>query len=114
MSIWVVLLLIYIGTWCYTLAAYLHLKLRKEWTFMTAFAIAIPCVLLEYQFSLRGNRAAIFDLGLNPIQVLLITLCFYFVNVWILNIFVLKAKVIWWRELLCFILILSAFAITTI
>jgi hypothetical protein len=81
---------------------------------MAALAIAIPFVLLEYQFSLRGNHAAVYHLKFNPLQVLLITLCFYFLNLWLLNYFVLKTHVVWWRECLCFMLIICAFAITTV
>jgi branched-subunit amino acid transport protein AzlD len=109
-----VIALIYIGTCFYTLAAYLHLSLGDDWTFLRALAIALPLVFLEYQFSLRGNHAAITQLGFNAIQVLMITLCFYFINLWLLNVFILKHKVLWWRELLCFGLILLAFAILLI
>jgi len=114
MNIWLIILLIYIGTWFYTLAAYLHIKLGKSWTFIRALSIALPLVILEYQFSIRGNYYAVAKAGLNPIQVLLITLCFYFVNLWILNKVVLKVQgVVWWREIMCFILIAVAFVLST-
>ena len=105
--------IIYIGTWFYTLAAYLHLKLGESWTFSKAYMLALPLVAIEYLFSLRGNHAANAFHGLNPLQILAITLCFYFINLWILNKFVLKNPVIWWREILCFALIMCAFFITT-
>ena len=111
MQDWLIILLIYIGTVFYTLAAYLHLRLGNNWTFLKALVIALPLVFLEYQFSLRGNHAAVTKLKLNAIQVLLITLCFYFINLWLLNYFVLRTKTLWWRELLCFGLILLAFAL---
>lgn len=107
-----ILTLIYIGTVFYTLAAYYHLKIKK-WTFLQALIIAIPFVLIEYQFSLRGNFYAKNHLLLNAVEITLITMIFYFINSWLLNFFVLKDPLNWWREGLAFILILSAFLITT-
>lgn len=104
--------LIYIGTVCYTIASYYHLKLEK-WSFLQALLIAIPFVLIEYQFSLRGNFYAKKHLMMNAVQITLITMIFYFINSWLLNYFVLKHSVIWWRELLSFLLIFLAFMITT-
>ena len=103
------ILFIYIGTWFYTLAAYLHLKLGDSWTVLRALSIAIPLVLIEYQFSIRGNHAANTIHKLNVLQILIITLCFYFVNLWLLNVFILKNPIIWWREIVCFVFILAAF-----
>lgn len=106
-------LFIYLGTVCYVTASYFHLKLEK-WTFLTAFLIALPIVCIEYQFSLRANRIAMHTHGFNPVQILLITLCFYFINIWLLNYFVIKnQKVVLWREVLCFTLILAAFWVST-
>ena len=107
-----ILLLIYIGTLFYTSAAYLHLKL-KHWTFLKAFLIALPLVLLEYQFSLRGNHLANTILRFSPLQILLVTMCFYFVNLWIINHFILKQEFVWYRDLLAFVLVLAAFMIST-
>jgi hypothetical protein len=107
-----IIFLIYVGTLAYTIASYYHLKL-KDWTFIYAFLIAIPFVLIEYQFSIRGNFFASTILGMNAVQIALITMCFYFFNAWLLNHFVLKKPTIWWRELLAFALILGAFIVTT-
>ena len=104
--------LIFIGSVSYTIAAYYHLKLTN-WSFLTAFAIALPLILIEYQFSIRGNYAAQHVLGLNAIQITLITMSFYFVNVWILNYFFLKQPVVWWREVLAFICVGAAFVLST-
>jgi hypothetical protein len=104
--------LIYIGTICYTIASYYHLRLEK-WTLIHALLIAIPFVLIEYQFSLRGNYYAKKHLLLNAVQITLITMIFYFINSWLLNYFILKNDVVWWRELISFILIFFAFLITT-
>ncbi len=87
---WVYILgLIYIGTICYTIASYYHLRLER-WTLLHALLIAIPFVLIEYQFSLRGNFYAKKHLFLNAIQITLITMIFYFINSWLLNYFILK------------------------
>ena len=102
--------LIFVGAMMYTLAAYMHLKLHK-WSFLAAFALALPMVLIEYQFSLRGNHYAHEILNLNTVQIALITMVFYFINSWILNHFVLKHTVVWWRELTAFVLIMAAFVV---
>lgn len=106
------LLFIYLGTICYVTASYFHLTL-KSWSFLKAFLIALPIVCIEYQFSLRGNRIANDTFGMNPLQILVITLCFYFVNTWLLNYFVIRNRIVYWRECVCFALILTAFIITT-
>jgi uncharacterized protein (DUF486 family) len=107
-----ILALIFIGSISYTIAAYYHLKLEK-WTFLIAFAVALPLILIEYQFSIRGNRAAREILKLSTLQITLITIAFYFINSWMLNYFVMKSPVIWWREIIAFILIFCAFIIST-
>ena len=107
-----ILLLIYFGTICYTVASYYHLKLKK-WTFLKSLLIAIPLVLVEYQFSLRGNFLAKSLLKMNAVQIALITMTFYFINAWLLNYFVLSQSVVWWREISAFIFIIMAFTVTT-
>ena len=104
--------LIFLGSLAYTVAAYFHLKLEK-WTFLKAFLIAIPFLLIEYQFSLRGNYYAKKHLMLNVVQITLLTMIFYFFNAWLLNHVVLKDPIVWWRECLAFFFILMAFYITT-
>ena len=110
---WVFILgLIFLGSLSYTVAAYFHLKLEK-WTFLKALLIAIPFLLIEYQFSLRGNYYAKKHLMLNVVQITLLTMIFYFFNAWLLNHVVLKDPIVWWRETLAFLFILMAFYITT-
>ena len=110
---WVFILgLIFVGSVTYTVAAYLHLKLDK-WTFLKAFLIAIPFLCIEYQFSLRGNQYAKIHLNMNVVQITILTMIFYFLNAWFLNIFVLKHPTIWWREILAFFFIIMAFLTTT-
>jgi hypothetical protein len=109
---WLYIGLVYLGTVFYTLAAYYHLSLRN-WTWTKAAMVAIPLVLIEYVFSLRGNRYLNEYSGFNPTRVLLITMCFYFVNLWLLNYFVIGNPVVVWREITGFLLILAAFAVST-
>lgn len=104
--------LIFLGTVFYTIASYYHLKIDK-WSFLAAFSIALPLVIIEYQFSLRGNHLARHLLKLNAIQITIITLIFYFINASLLNYFFLKHPTIWWRELLAFLCIILAFILTT-
>ena len=108
-----VYLLIYIGTVFYTIAAYFHLKL-KNWTFIIAYAIALSCVIMEYQFSLRGNYYASHILNINPVQILIVTTCFCFINVMILNFFVLKYPIKLWREFLSLLLIIAAIIVSNL
>lgn len=105
------LLLIYLGTCFYTLAAYYHLQF-KEWSFLKALLIAIPLVLIEYAFSLHGNFYAYQIMHLSATTILLVTMCFYFLNLWLLNYFVLHHETVFWKEVLAFIFILCAFAIS--
>jgi uncharacterized protein (DUF486 family) len=104
--------LIFIGSVSYTIAAFYHLKF-KSWSFLSAFALALPLILIEYQFSIRGNFAAKDVLKLNAIQITLLTMTFYFVNAWVLNYFFLKQPVVWWREVIAFVCIILAFVFTT-
>jgi hypothetical protein len=88
------------------------LKLEK-WTFLNALLIAIPFLIIEYQFSLRGNYYAKKHLMMNVVQITLLTMIFYFFNAWLLNHLFLKHPIVWWREVLAFTFILMAFYITT-
>lgn len=109
-----ILSLIFIGSVSYTIAAYYHLNMdAKKWSFIKAFAIAVPFILIEYQFSIRGNYHAKHILGMNAVQITLLTMTFYFINSWLLSYFVLKQKIIWWRELLAFACVGAAFMLTT-
>lgn len=105
--------LIYVGTIFYTIASYLHLKV-KPWRFMIAYIIALSCVIIEYQFSLRGNHLAASVLKINPVQIFIVTTCFCFVNVMILNFFVLKYPIKLWRELLSLALVIGAIIVSNL
>lgn len=94
------------------MAAYFHLKM-EQWDFMKAFLIAVPFLLIEYQFSLRGNYYAKQHLLMNAVQITLLTMIFYFFNAWILTYFFLKQPIVWWRECIAFVFIALAFLTTT-
>ena len=117
-SLWIfigILMLIYMGSLCYVVAAYYHLNFSKNWSFLTALAIALPIVLVEYSCSLHGNHFANEYLAFTAIDILVITICFYFVNLWLLNYFVLKHKPAnAWSELAAVSLIIIAFLLTTV
>jgi uncharacterized protein (DUF486 family) len=104
-------ILIYIGTIFYTMAAFYHLSF-KEWTIKKAMMTAIPLVLIEYIFLLTGNKKALDELNLNPIQILIVTITFYFINIWLLNYFIIKKEINLKREIIAFALIASGFAIS--
>jgi len=104
--------LIFVGSVSYTVAAYFHLKM-EQWDFLKAFLIAVPFLLIEYQFSLRGNYYAKQHLLMNAVQITILTMIFYFFNAWILTYFFLKQPIVWWRECLAFVFILLAFFTTT-
>lgn len=77
------IILIFCGTLFYVGASYIHLGI-KEWTFAKALSIAIPLVLIEYIFSLNGNKLAHTN-GWSSSNIMLMTMCFYFINIIILN-----------------------------
>ena len=79
--------LIYIGSILYIIAAFYHLSI-KNWTIITAAAIAVPVLILEYSFSLRGNRYA--NKYLSATKILILTMMFYLINITILDTIVLK------------------------
>jgi len=51
---------------------------------MKSFVIAMFFVSIEYNFSLRGNKLA-YDDGMTAIEILLITVGFYYVALYALN-----------------------------
>ena len=109
------LFMIYMGTLFYVIASYYHLKLRENWNFFMALGIAIPIVVIEYAFSLHGNYYAHFFFNMTPLDILIITMCFYFINLWILNFFVLKnSNHNAYSELIAFLLVLGAFTISNV
>ena len=102
--------LIYLASWCYVIAAFYHLKLQN-WTFLKAMAIAVPAVLVEYTLSLNGNRLA--NISMSPVQILILTVGFYVLNIILLNLFVLKGQFSPARDLLAVSLVFAAIVIST-
>lgn len=109
-------LLIFIGTIFYTLAAYYHLTYNKNWTFLKALAIAMPFVLIEYTFSLRGIHHSYKYLNHSTSTILIITIIFCFISMWLFNYFILKNRtnVNLFKEFLAFVLIIIAFYISNV
>jgi hypothetical protein len=107
--------LIYIGTVCYVIAAYYHLKMSEKWTFLKAFTIAVPFVLIEYCFSLNGNYYIHQKFGYSAMDILIMTICFYFINLWLLNYFILEhTQHNMYVEAFCFALVIGAFLLTNV
>jgi uncharacterized protein (DUF486 family) len=108
------ILFIYAGSLCYVSAAYYHLSLKEGWSFCRALLIALPLVIIEYCFSLPGNRALHEHHGVAPSQILIMTMIFYFVNLWLLNVAVLGKRVKnAYIEGAALLLVLVAFYITS-
>jgi len=103
------LIFMFIGAMMYVIGSYAHLAFAG-WTFWKAYLVAMPLVAIEYQFSLRGNKWAN-EAGIRPINILLITLCFYFVAMYLVNSVYLKAesKSV---DVLSFALIAAAFGLS--
>jgi len=99
----------FIGGWLYVIGSYAHLAF-DDWSFWKAYLIAMPLVAIEYQFSLRGNKWANVE-GIRPINILLITLCMYFIAMYGVNKFWLKGESKT-QDVVAFGLIASAFAIS--
>jgi len=109
------LLLVYLASLCYVIASYYHLVLNEKWTFSLSISIALPIVIIEYCFSLPGNYSLNKYHNFDPIHILIITIIFYFINLWLLNVFIIKNPVKnYYNEIIAIILILSAFYITTV
>jgi len=108
---------IFLGAMCYTLASYYHLQYNNEWSFAKALMLAIPFVFIEYTFTLHGNYFAYQYLNVQPTNILLFTMCCYFICIWIFNYFIMKVK---WNpqhaltEFIAFLLILTAFYISNV
>jgi len=115
LSFFIYIVFVYIATVCYVVAAYYHLMMKHNWSFLRAFMIAIPLVTIEYFFSLHGNHYLHNEIKMVPMDILIITMCFYFINLWLLNYFVLKNKIQnVYKEIFCFGLIICAFLTTTV
>jgi hypothetical protein len=107
--------LIYLGSWCYVAASYYHLTLNAEWSFFMALSIALPIVIIEYCFTLPGNYHLHRSHGFDPIHILIVTIIFYFVNLWLFNYFIMHKKIeSGIAELIAFLLVCGAFYLTSV
>ena len=98
------ILFIYIGSIFYVVAAFYHLSIR-DWTFLTAAAIAIPLLIIEYTFSLRGNRFA--NKYLSATKILILTMIFYLINITILDTIILQNGVSY-KDIIALLLVITA------
>jgi uncharacterized protein (DUF486 family) len=103
------LALLYLGSVFYILAQYGHLLLT-DWTISKAMIIALPLVLIEYVFVLNGTHSAKIS-GENPLNILLLVMCFNFVNIYIFGKIAFGDKTTG-KDFLAFGLILLASALT--
>jgi uncharacterized protein (DUF486 family) len=107
--------LVYLASLCYVIASYYHLKYNHDWSLLFALTIAIPVVMIEYSFSLPANYALHKHHNFEPVNILIVTIIFYFINLWLLNYFILKKKVKnVFHEMIAISLVLLAFYITTV
>lgn len=102
--------LIYVASCFYVLAQYYHLHLT-HWSFLKALLIALPLVIIEYSFSLNGNKLA--NQTMSPPQILSMTIGFYVLNVIILNILVFKNGFNPMRDIAAVLLIFAAIFISS-
>ncbi len=102
-------ILLYLGSVFYILAQYGHLLLT-DWTITKAMLIALPLVLIEYMFVLNGTHSAKIS-GENPLNILLLVMCFNFVNIYIFGKIAFGDKTTG-KDIIAFFLILLASALT--
>lgn len=111
MNKWLAILLIYLGTCCYTMASFYHLSFKTNWSFWKAYLIAMIFVSIEYVFNIIGNKHA--NQYMNVIQIMILILAFYLINIYLMNVFVLKNRVNLIRESISMLLIVLAILIST-
>ena len=88
--------------------------LNERWSFYRALLIALPLVIIEYCLYLPGNYALNTYHGVEPTQIMIMTVIFYFVNLWRMNVVILKTKVKnAYIEGVALMLVLAAFYITS-
>lgn len=103
--------IIFMGAIFYTIASYYHLKFGN-WSLATALMFSLPFAAIEYTFSLQGNYMAYKQLGLEPSKILIVTIIFNFICIWVFNYFVMN---ITWdvrkfmNEFVAFLFIVAAF-----
>lgn len=108
---WQAILLIYIGSCCYTMASFYHLSLGERWTFWRMYLLALAFVLIEYVFNILGTKHA--NQHITVFQIMLLIIAFDLVNLFILNALVLKSRVHIVRDGISLALICVAIAISS-
>ena len=85
----------------------------EDWTFWRGYAIAIPLVCVEYVFNIWGNKMANLH-GMNVVQIMMLIISSYMVNIWLMNVLVLKqGGVVFWREAVALALLVGAIAVSS-
>jgi len=108
---WQAILLIYLGSCCYTIASFYHLSMGKQWTFGNAYIMALVFVMIEYIFNIIGNKHA--NDHITVFQIMLLIIAFDLINLFILNAMVLKNRVNVVRDGISLLLICAAIAISS-
>ena len=108
---WQAILLIYLGSCCYTMASFYHLSLGERWTFWRAYLLALAFVLIEYVLNILGNKHA--NQHITVFQIMLLIIAFDLVNLFILNALVLKSRIHVVRDGISLMLICAAIAISS-
>lgn len=111
MSKWLAILLIYLGSCCYTIASFYHLSFGSKWSFGRAYFVAITLVMVEYVFNVLGNKGA--SEYITVFEIMLLIIGFDIINLILLNWLVLKNPVRPWRNGLALALIIVAIVIAS-
>lgn len=88
MNKWLAILLIYLGSCCYTFASFYHLSFEGRWSFWRAYALALAFVAVEYIFNVLGNKGA--TRYITVFQIMILIVVFDFINLAIINAVLLK------------------------
>ncbi len=107
---WQAILLIYAGSVCYTLASFYHLSFGN-WSFWRAYSFAIMFVAIEYVCNVIGNKYA--NSYITVFQIMLLIIAFDLVNLYILNLLLLKNRINVVRDGVSMLLIGAAIAISS-
>jgi hypothetical protein len=111
MNKWTAILLIYLGSCCYTIASFYHLSLGDDWTFVKAYLLGIAFVSIEYIFNVIGNKNA--NKHITIFQIMILIIAFDLINLYIINAVLLKNKIDYLRDGISLILIFVAILIST-
>lgn len=110
MNKWLAILLIYLGSCCYTVASFYHLSLGGRWSFWRAYLLALALVAVEYVFNVVGNRGA--NEHITVFQIMFLIIAFDLVNLYVLNTLVLHNRVDALRDGASMLLILGAIGLS--